>query len=595
MNRIPRKPIAHTATQPPMQSYDHLDDLLEDYLEPHPPISKTPLAAEIKELPDAGINHLGHDLRSPLLQRQKSAPILVSNGSQISVASSTSVQDSTDSSRSRWKSIVDETVYFAGGLVSHPFESTKHYSVLRHSSALVYYRGPSTSVTISVFGDAALPPDRTFWLQRKGFSGNMGMAASALMRTTSNWIDVTPSVEASASGVPEGDERAWQRDIKKFRKRASKDKRLSKHVVRATCVLRIPAVAEDGYLRIVMCTGQNSKKTLCPSPTFRLASTSSDVSVMRGASLTTLPLEVGLKVASVVGNQYVQRVAGPAYAVVQSKIKKIQPSIIANNAGKLALATDVMKEQFGTLEENYDAARDAAYDPFHEEGTLDEPPDIVGSDSGPAKPFPISLHGKVVPGTGQGLTQTGTPTANLSDVAEDLLLRLNGIYIGWAAIQTKGLGGNSYDWHEAIITIGPSPYASPRVVAQNVATVHIIHDFGEGATFFGAKLKIMIMALMRPVPKPNCSRLPADIAAAVSRDRVVALASLSREKWQYEMALQMLSYEKSQKTTAGKYIDFRSQVQKRMDNIPTHWAGIRTDRTELKDGAYGRGGFYIQR
>ncbi|KAI3337223.1 hypothetical protein HD806DRAFT_476017 [Xylariaceae sp. AK1471] len=591
MNKIPRKPIAHTASKSPLESYDLLDDLIDDYIEPPPALIKTYHAVQVDELPQVISTPLDQDLRSPVVQRQKSTPVLAPSPSEISVASCSSAPEALVPSRSRWKTVVDETVYFAGGLISHPFESTKHNSILRHSSALVYYKGPSTNVIISVFGDTPLPSDRSFWLQRKGFSGNIGMAASALMRTTSNWIDVTPSVETLASSVPEGDERAWQRDIKKFLKRASKDKRLSKHIIRETCVLRVPADAADGYLRIVMCTGQSSKKSLCPSPTFRLASTSSDISVLRGASLTTLPLEVGLKAASVVGNQYIQRFVGPAQAVVQSKFKQLQPAFITNNSEKLALARTGIEERFSNLDGDFDAERDVTYNPFHEEGTLDEPPKIIGSDSGPERPFPITFDGKVVPGTGQGLI----PTANLSNVAEELLLRLNGIYIGWASIESrKFTNGIPQGWHEAIIIVGPSPYAAPRVVARKMATVHIIYEFEKSTTFFDTKLKVMIMSFLGPL-KPNHSSLSAEIATTVSHSKEIAVASLSRERWRHEAGLQILSSEKAQRTTADKYVGLRSQVQRHVDSIPVHWAGVRTARAELKDEAYGRGGFYIRR
>lgn len=419
------------------------------------------------------------------------------------------------------------------------------------------------------------------------------MAASALMRTTSNWIDVTPSVEVLASSAPTGDERAWQRDIKKFLKKASKDKRISKHAIRETCVLRVPVAATDGYLRIVMCTGQSSKKSLCPSPTFRLASTSSDVSVMRGASLATLPLEIGLKAASVIGNQYVQRVVGPAHAVIQSKIEQLQPAFIANNAGAIALAQSAAGDQFGRLEENFDAERDVTYSRFHMEGTLDEPPNIIGSDSGPEKPFPLRLDGKVIPGTGQSRS---TPTANLTNVAEDLLLRLSGIYIGWAAIeQSKTADSALYGWHEALIAIGPSPYAPFTVIPRKVVTVHLIHDFGEGTTFFNTKLKVLIMGFLRPGPKPTDSPSPADILANVSRDKEIAVASLSREMWQPYASLQIISTDKSRRTQTEKYVEFRSQMQRHADSFPIHRVGIRTDRAEIKDEAYGQGGFYIRR
>ncbi|KAI0430343.1 hypothetical protein F5Y09DRAFT_230889 [Xylaria sp. FL1042] len=591
MNRIPRKPVAQTAVKSAPASHD-LDDLINDYLEPLPPLTKTSSAVEDVKQPQLVTDTPNQDSRPFILRGQKSTPDLVSRPSELSIVSP-AVPDARAPSSSRWKTVVDETVYFAGGLISHPFESTRHYSILRHSSALVYYKGPSTNVTLSVFGDSALPSDRSFWIQRKGFSGNMGMAASAFMRTTSNWIDVTPSVESLASSVPSSDERAWQRDIKKFLKKASKDKRLSKHTLRETCVLRIPAAAADGYLRVVMCMGQSSKKSLCPSPTFRLASTSSDVSVFRGASLTTLPLEMGLKAASVIGNQYVQRVIGPAQAVVQSRMQYLVPDFIKSHPGELALAQTGIQDQFDSLEGNFDAERDVAYNPFHDEGTLDEPPDIIGNDSGPENPFPMIFDGKVVPGTGQSRT---TPTANLSNVPEDLLLRLNGIYIGWAAIEkSKATDERFHGWHEAIIIIGPSPYAAPTVVPRKVATVHILYDFGENATFFNAKVKVMLMARLRSTPKPSRPELPNEILATISRDKEIAIASLSREMWRPDVSLQLLSTERAQRSMTDRYVGFRSQAQRHVDSFPIHWAGIRTDRAEIKDGAYGLGGFYIRR
>ncbi|KAI1500726.1 hypothetical protein F5X99DRAFT_385303 [Biscogniauxia marginata] len=593
---VRRKPVPPPAdTNTPSQIYDNvLDDLLDDYLEPYSSPEKHELVTKPKEVPAGGPKELKLELPPALPPRQLSAPLLPSP-SVISFSSTGSNPDSAGSSRSIWKTAVDETIYFAGGLISHPFESTKHFSILRHSSGLVVYKGPSTSVTISIFGDKTVPADRTLWLQRKGYSGNMGMAASAMFGTTGNWIDVTPSFEASASDIPESDERALQRDIKKFTKRAAGNKRLSKHVIQETCIVRIPASASDGYLRIVVCTGEDSKKTLCPSPVFRIASMSSDVSVLRGASLTTMPLEIGLRVASTVGNQVVQRYVGPAQTIVQNGIKRLQPGFLAKEADKVALVKSGVRGQFATFEDNFDPARDVRYDPFHEDGTLESPPDIIGPDSGPEPPFPINMSGKVARGTGKSLAQTGIPTANLSDVPKDLLLRLNGIYIGWAAVMPNlGLDGADNDWHEAIITVGPSPHAAPQVVTKNVATVHIIHEFN-GATFFDAKLKVVIMAFLRPVPIAGGVRSPAEVSAAVARDIDIAVASLSRENWQYMMTLDRMETLKSQKTMVEHYVDVRTQVQRRVNSVPLHLAGVRTAGAELKDQAYGRGGLYIRR
>ncbi|KAI1488333.1 hypothetical protein F5X96DRAFT_89902 [Biscogniauxia mediterranea] len=601
---IRRKPVPtpSNTNDTPSELYDGiLDDLLDDYLFPPSSAEKhEPTPETTKEVEVSAIRAREWELATPppLPRRQLSAP-LVSTPTVISIASTDTSTEAAGPSRSIWKTAVDETLYFAGGLISHPFESTKHFSILRHSPGLVLYKGPSTSITISIFGDKPAPADRTLWLQRKGYSGNMGMAASAMFGTTGNWIDVTPSFEATASDIPEADERGIQRDIKKFSKRAAAagNKRLAKHIIQETCMVRIPASASDGYMRIVMCTGEGSKKTLCPSPVFRIASMSSDVSVLRGASLTTMPLEIGLKVASTVGTQVVQRYVGPAQAIVQNGMKRLQPGFLAKEAEKVALVKSGLREQLTTLESNFDASRDVRYDPFHEEGTLEAPPDIVGPDSGPEAPFPIHMSGKVVRGTSQGLAQSGIPTANLADVSKDLLLRLNGIYIGWAAVMPNlNLDACHNDWYEAIITVGPSPHAPPQVVAKNVAAVHIIHDF-QGATFFDAKLKVVIMAFLRPAPALGATRPPAaDVAAAaVTRDIDVAVASLSRANWQLATTLDRAETLRSQKTVAEHYVDVRAQVQRRVDSVPLHLAGVRTAGAELKDPAYGRGGLYIRR
>ena len=501
--------------------------------------------------------------------------------------------------KSFWQTAVDETIYFAGGLISNPSESTKHYTIMRNSSALVYYRGPSTSVTITIFSDSPLPEDRTLWLQRKGFSGDMGMNFSTLFRAGSNWIDVTPTTEAQPSDLPEADERCWQRDTNKFYKKANKDKHLAKQMARETCIVRIPAIASDGYLRLLMCTG-DGKKVLCPSPVFRVASTSSDVSVMRGASLSTMPIELGLKAASVVGNAVVNKYVGPAKVLVGDRMQKVTKKVtnhgfVASKAEHIAYAKSGLKDKFTSLEQGYDGARDVSYAPLHEQILFDHTAEVLGPDSGPESPFPIKLNGRVAKGTGQGQAQMGIPTANLTGVSSDLLLRLSGIYIGWACVQ-PGVGhvGVTYDWQESIIMIGPSPYAAPRVVSSNVATVHMIHDFGS-STFFNSSLKVIIMAYLRPVPTLNRTRSPEELQTSISRDIDIALASLSREAWGPHETIRTLRTAKSERNLADRYVETRAQLQKRVDSVPLHWAGVRSTGAEARDQALGRGGLFIKR
>ncbi|KAK2047253.1 hypothetical protein LZ31DRAFT_492330 [Colletotrichum somersetense] len=493
--------------------------------------------------------------------------------------------------KSFWQTALDETKYFAGGLVSHPFEYTKHHSILRHSGALVWYRGPSTSVTVTVFSDAPLPPTRTVWLQQKGFSGSMGMNLKSLVGATTSWLDVTPSSRAAPADLAEGDERGCQRDIKKFLKKAPRN--LAAHAPRETHVVRIPAAADDGYFRLVLCSGGGGdggkRKVLCPSPVFRVASTSTDASVVRGASLASMPLEIGIKAGSVVASAVVNKYIGPAAAVVQARAKNISK------------AKAVTKHAAHIAHDRYAAMRGAGYDAWRSGEGIDggggggfqeAPPEVVGSDDGPSEPFPIKFDGKVARGTGRGGTELGVPTANLTDVPEDVRLRMRGVYFGWARVVLPRGGGPGLEWHESIVTVGPAPYATPRVAAKNVVTVHLIHEFG-GARFLGARLKVLVMGQLR------ASAPPADgsdaALAAYGTDVLLAVASLSRDNWGPDETRERLRAARSEMSLADRYVEARDRVQKQVDRVPLHLAGVRTEGAALRDRAFGNGGLWIPR
>src|ERR1700733_12867896 len=79
--------------------------------------------------------------------------------SLVQSPASVSTSDSPTSESSKWRTAMEEARHFAGGLISHPFESNKHFSILRHSHGLVYYKGPSTNLAITIFSDKPLPED----------------------------------------------------------------------------------------------------------------------------------------------------------------------------------------------------------------------------------------------------------------------------------------------------------------------------------------------------------------------------------------------------------------------------------------------------
>lgn len=517
--------------------------------------------------------------------------------------------------KSMWKTALSETRHFAGGLISHPHMSTKHYTILRHSPSLVLYRGPTTSVVITIFSstklDNPMPSDRTVWLQQRGFSGDTGMKLKSLVGASGSWLDVTPALQALPTDMSEADERGWQRDIGKFLKRAAKEKGISSHMPRETHVIRIPIAAQDGYFRLVLCTGGTSlpgieggsskttrRKALCTSPIFRIASTSTDSSVLRGASLRTLPLELGVKVASTIGSTAVMNIISPVVSpvteTIQSQIDRYHPGFVASQVGMNAYSQSGLEGKVEGVGERVDEAREKGYDAFEvlEEGA-EIPVEVIGANEGPEKPFPIKFSGKVVPGTGRGSQESGIPTANLVDFPDDIRFRLSGVYIGWACIIPKnGLDGVSHDWHESIISVGPSPYASPSIVAKTVVAVHFIHDFGK-ATFLSAKVKAIAMAFLRPMRSGNITKDA--MLEMVSQDTTVTVASLSREKWGPEMTLDKMKTEKSSGSFSDKYVDTREKMQKQMDRVPLHWAAVRTVGAEMRDRVHGNGGVWIAR
>ncbi|KAK3322650.1 hypothetical protein B0H66DRAFT_211855 [Apodospora peruviana] len=499
-----------------------------------------------------------------------------------------------------WQNAVSETLHLAGGLVPHPTESTKHYTILRHSPPLIFYRGPATSVAITIFSSAdhPLPRDRTLWLQQRGFSGDSGMKLKALVGATAAWLDVTPSSVVQVSDLgPDTDERSWQRDIAKATKKLA-------HVARETHVVRIPEASADGYFRLVLCTGGDDKKrkTLCPSPIFRVASTSTDSSVFRGASLSTIPLEVGVKVASVIASNTVNRYVGPVAGRIQGRLDKIQPGFVAREAGQRAFGAIGLKDKFG--QKHFDAA--GVYQEQHFFASGQGGLVVMGSDDGPQRPYPLKLSGRIVPGTGRGGAELGIPTANLAtSLPDDLRYNLEGVYFGWASVLSssgKGIdaGIAAGEWYEAVITAGRCPISSsarPSVISETEVKVHLVQDFGQGTIFGDVKMKVIVMGFLRPhtdLP-PGMVLSVQDKLDIASQDVLVTMASLGRENWGPDVTIDRLKTAKSSRSLSDKFSDARGKVQNQVGKIPVHLAGIRTPDGEARDKLHGIGGYWVAR
>ena len=543
--------------------------------------------------------------------RPAPSPIQPLGTADDSTASVAPTRSKSEVVGSKLKHAYGEVRHFAGGLVTHPHESTKHYSVIRHSHGFLYYSGHYTSLAVSVFADRELPPDRSFWLQRKGFSGNTGLKIGALMGARSGWVDVTPKVQATPDQVKPVDERAYKRDIDRFRRKATK--KTASHMPKETCILRIPCEAYDGYLRVVMCTGENGKKTLCSSPLFRLFSTSTESSSIRGASLKTLPIEVGIKLGSIVANNAaraaVVATTGPYVATANSFIggqvsRVFQPvGFFQEKVTEMACekVADAAENKMGELDSQVADARNSSHQMLPD-GTqeLMIEPTVIGEDAGPQKPYPVRFHGKVAAGTGKDTSTLGAPTANLINVDSDISLRYIGVYFGWAAVHLPKKMQEELliddDWHEAIIYVIPRADVSASTVQEKTVKVHILQDF-DNTKFFDVKVSVIMMGFLRLV---DASQHAKDEELEIKhanllRDTACTTASLARPEWAADTTLARIKSEASDRTLTERYVDMRRSTQTPIEKMPMHKLGVRTDGHSMRDRLIGNGGVWIKR
>lgn len=491
------------------------------------------------------------------------------------------------------KQALEEAQFFAGGILSRAVESTKHYSIIRHSFAIVWYRGPATTATFSVLSDVAMPPARSLWLQQKGFSGKTGMALKArLGGGVDGWINVTPASAASASQLPPNDERAFQRDLKRFAEKASG--RLRKHLPRETLVVRIPAGASDGYYRLVLCEGADPGKVLCGSPVFRIASTSTDSSVIRGAGLRSIPLEVGVKVGSVIATNTVLRYVAPVTGIVGSRVAKYGTKMKLAKKGA-SMAYQQHDEQWRNIRQqkhNQLLAADAGLLSSGDPSTVC----AIGSEMGPEPPFPTRFTGVVVKGTGLSRERYGVPTANLSGLPEEIKASFKGVFVAWARVQPKKGLNVTNEWCEAVVTVAPLMHGPVGAVRKTKAAVHFLNDFE--VDFFEAKVDVLLMGFIRhatTLPNEPSDALDSSMLDALLQDVIVSVASLRREHWGHEDALQRLKTVESEKSFSSKLMDVRDKVQNTLERVPLHLAGVRSESDQFRDAVYGAGGLYIKR
>lgn len=382
------------------------------------------------------------------------------------------------------------------------------------------------------------------------------MAIKAMVGSKASWVDVTPGRAAPVSSIDAADERAYQRDMRRVLAK------IKNHHARETHIIRIPSSCQDGYFRLVLCS--TDTKVLCGSPVFRLASTSSDMASLRGASITTAPLEMGVKVASTISQQTIRKYTGVAGLVVGKAM---------GHKGKI-----VSKMAFGGAGDVLAESRRARYERLLGESMLADKLFVIGSPDGPEPPYPIYFTGHVELGTGQTLTSAGYPTANVCGIPSHVA-RLDGVYAAWISIDPD-------EWVEGVVSMLPVATAASGAVVCNYAATHVLRDL-DGISLVGAKVRVALMGCLRPSAHLAADQME-DLAALHAHEVSATLTTLALPAWSAAQALAKIKEAKRART-------FTDRVVETADRVPLHWAGVRSQSALVQEASMGVGGVYITR
>jgi hypothetical protein len=434
------------------------------------------------------------------------------------------------------------------------------------------------------------------------------MRARAFMGRNSDWLNVGPTMAVGAEQVKQTDERAWQRDIAAFQKKASNDKRRN-HTLRETTVIRIPIEAGDGYFQLVLCLG-DKKKVLCSSPTFRVFSTSVSPHSIKGASLATLPFEIGAVVASTYAQKTIGRVIGPVTTIVQNRVQKYMPNKWIQEAATKAYdksgASDKLKSTFRTGNSHH-----AQKPLFANEDTSLE--------HGPRAPYPVVFDARIEPAIRINLGHLDMPVFDLVKVSSDFSQRLHGYYFGWCRIREKVISKSvdiepSDAWCQAVISALPADVSQlSNLDMSNISTglgtkiirVHVFCDF-ESPPSQSTVLEVRIMGFIRPdepFQRANIQRGlqegdEAAMEAAIlteANDASMAQGILDHPAWSPDTDSQNQSLRPRGLERATKsFTDIRMAAQRQVGRVPTQ-LGFRMPEGMMGRNGVGINGYYIPR
>ncbi|PQE31690.1 and NB-ARC domain protein [Rutstroemia sp. NJR-2017a WRK4] len=412
------------------------------------------------------------------------------------------------------------------------------------------------------------------------------MRVKAFIGSNGNWLNVTPTTPVTAEQLNASDERAWQRDIKKFLKKT----KYPKHVLRETLVVRIPVEASDGYFQLVLCPG-DKKKVLCPSPVFRVLSTSSSPHSLRGASLSTLPLELGALALTTYATNTIGRVISPAMTAAQTAVKPFMPSSKKIEAATMLYSTTGTQEIVNTTIQNGNVEYVM---PTHAGAG-------AGVESGPAPPYPIYFAARAeIAANGDYFSM---PTMNLTGVSEHIDHQLRGHYFAWAHVHGAAKNANpaleNGSWSQTVVSsvqvrAADILRASITQAGKKAFKIHFISDDFEPQLYAGMKLDIKIMGFLRADGTAASSDFEQELVASLN-DIMFAQNILSEPTFAPDVEVGDQSRRGMLERASTSYAATRLAAQRQLDKVPLHRMGLRMDVDRVRDQAIGVNGFYVRR
>jgi hypothetical protein len=409
-----------------------------------------------------------------------------------------------------------------------------------------------------------------------------------------------------ADQVNPDDERAWQRDIKKFKKKAPSRPRDTHHL-RETAVVRIPAEGGDGYFQLVLCQGPK-EKVLGNSPVFRVLSTSTSPSSIRGASLSTLPLEVGALVLSLYAQTAARTVASPAAVAIQAKVDPFRPSWVTKAAAQKVYTKSGVQDRVGGIVNGSNGPIGRSQTNLVAPQVIENNPYCI--EAGPQPPFPMIFKARCQPGQISSLDPGELPKLALTKMPDWVVEQLRGYFFGWARFEASSSKEPAGPWCPAILSVRTlDPLQTARVNLAQIAKRVVALRLLEEVPLQSAKVEIRVMGYLRaeiPPPTGSTSQQLAEAQAAAAEaavladvyDASVVQDTLCHPAWASEKP----DAHGSQRQNAGwvdrtleVYGNIQTRGQKLVEQVPLHRLGVRSAVDEIRESQVAVNGFFIVR